>query len=179
VSVNEYDAAEVKRKTARLVEEAASGAAVVLIHCASLPELKKLYNAINVQRFRQKQGGVVLLHKDETALLVLLEPKSEKRRRRRKKVTEPACPVEAPPEPVGFEWRKPREERAGDIFYFCDGDARGFFVPDGIVPPHCPYCGAEDSFARDGEVPPYLQEFRRQRRVRGENVIAPQEDAHD
>lgn len=179
MKVNEYDTAEVRRKTAQVLSEAASGTAVVLIHCTSVAELGKLYNAINVQRFRQKQSGAVSLHKDEAALLVLLEPKTEKRRRRRKKVMEPTCPVKVSSEPVGFEWRRPGEEREGDIFYFCDADMRGFFVPGGIVPPYCPYCGGDDAFARQGQVPPYLQEIRRQRRARGESVIGPQEEVYD
>lgn len=156
MNVHEYNAREIKGQTRRLLGEAAAGA-LVLIHCASLLELRRLYNAINVQRFRQKQGSAILLRKDKTAWVILLEPKS-----------------------VDFEWRTPGELQEGDVFYFCDADMRGFAVPDGSPPPHCPYCGADDCFARDGEVPPYLQELRREKRLRrDEHVIAPQESLHD
>ena len=85
------------------------------------------------------------------------EPKKEKpKKEKSKRGREPSC---------GFAWRPSNKKLAGDILYFCDACCDGFYVAEGVTPPCCPRCEQTDQFALSGEIPPYLQELRNQRRA--------------
>lgn len=111
------------------------------------------FNAADYGLGFEGERPVVTLEEATARAKISLQPKRERAKR-----TPPALPA-AP-----FEWRETNDRREGDIWYFCDADMQGFAVAGDVRPPFCPRCRRTETFAREGQTPPYITKARREGR---------------